>query len=77
MSNSGMHRTPTPSEAGGPTRPRLDNNSASKVAKPDFYYGDRYKLKERPLLEESSGSEDLEEEEEGESILMYFTIIGY
>ncbi|KXL51464.1 MAG: hypothetical protein FE78DRAFT_83933 [Acidomyces sp. 'richmondensis'] len=30
MSNSGMHRTPTPSKAGGPTRPRLDNNSASK-----------------------------------------------
>ncbi|KYG41145.1 hypothetical protein M433DRAFT_159394 [Acidomyces richmondensis BFW] len=44
MSNSGMHRTPTPSEAGGSTRPRLDNNSASKVAKQDFYYGDRYKL---------------------------------
>ncbi|KYG40125.1 hypothetical protein M433DRAFT_160878, partial [Acidomyces richmondensis BFW] len=44
MSNSGMHRTPTPSEAGGPTRPRPDDNSASKVAKLDFYYGDRYKL---------------------------------
>ncbi|KYG40936.1 hypothetical protein M433DRAFT_159682 [Acidomyces richmondensis BFW] len=44
MSNLGMHRTPTPSEAGGSTRPRLDNNSASKVAKPDFYCGDRYKL---------------------------------
>ncbi|KYG41062.1 hypothetical protein M433DRAFT_159516 [Acidomyces richmondensis BFW] len=38
MSNSGMHRTPTPSEAGGPTRPRLDNNSASKI-KP---YLDKY-----------------------------------
>ncbi|KXL45128.1 hypothetical protein M433DRAFT_160344 [Acidomyces richmondensis BFW] len=45
MSNSGMYRTPTPSEAGGPIRPRLDDNSASKVAKLDFYYGDRYKLK--------------------------------
>ncbi|KYG42788.1 hypothetical protein M433DRAFT_6857 [Acidomyces richmondensis BFW] len=103
MSNSGMHRTPTPSKAGGPTRPRLDNNSASKVAKPDFYYGDRYKLnqfpnnedcedsdipeelgeevptadlEERPLPEESSGSEE-EEEGEGESVLMHFTIIGH
>jgi len=44
MSTSGMHRTPTPSEAGSSTRPRLDDNSVSKVAKPDFYYGDRYKL---------------------------------
>lgn len=39
-----MRGTPTPSEAGGPTRPRPDDNSASKVAKPDFYYGDRHKL---------------------------------
>jgi len=39
-----MHGTPTPSEAGGPIRPRADDNSASKVAKPDFYYGDRHKL---------------------------------
>ncbi|KYG40608.1 hypothetical protein M433DRAFT_8641 [Acidomyces richmondensis BFW] len=39
-----IYRTPTPSEVGGPIRPRLDNNSASKVAKLDFYYGDRYKL---------------------------------
>jgi hypothetical protein len=39
-----MHGTPTPSEAGGSTRPRPDDNSASKVAKPDFYYGDRHKL---------------------------------
>ncbi|KXL45557.1 MAG: hypothetical protein FE78DRAFT_31662 [Acidomyces sp. 'richmondensis'] len=36
---------------------------------------------ERPSLEESSGSEGSEEEEEeegeGESVLIYFTIIGY
>jgi len=44
MSTLGIYGTPTPSEAGGSTRPRLDDNSASKVAKPDFYYGDRYKL---------------------------------
>jgi len=44
MSTSGRHGTPTPSEAGGSTRPRSDDNSASKVAKPDFYYGDRHKL---------------------------------
>ena len=39
-----MQGTPTPSEAGGSTRPRPDDNNASKVAKPDFYYGDRHKL---------------------------------
>ncbi|KXL48499.1 MAG: hypothetical protein FE78DRAFT_29069 [Acidomyces sp. 'richmondensis'] len=33
---------------------------------------------ERPLLEESSGSEGSEEEEgEDESILMHFTVIGH
>jgi len=44
MSTSGIYGTPTPSEAGGLTRPGPDDNSVSKVAKPDFYYGDRYKL---------------------------------
>ncbi|KYG40559.1 hypothetical protein M433DRAFT_8682 [Acidomyces richmondensis BFW] len=80
MSNLGIHRTPTPSKAGGPTRPRLDNNNSDTpeelgeealTANPE----------ERPSLEESSGSEGSEEEEEeegeGESVLIYFTIIGY
>ncbi|KXL46600.1 MAG: hypothetical protein FE78DRAFT_30742 [Acidomyces sp. 'richmondensis'] len=34
-------------------------------------------LEERPLPEESSGSEELEEEEGGESVLMHFTVIGH
>jgi len=44
MSTLGIYRTPTPSKVGSSIRPRLDDNSVSKVAKPDFYYGDRYKL---------------------------------
>ncbi len=44
MRTSGRQGTPTPSEAGTSTRPKVNQNDSSKVAKPDFYYSDRYKL---------------------------------